>query len=364
MSPARPAAPTAPAAAPVPAGPPACSDAERRAARACAAALRAGGRVVRTEALWVRPAWAAVLAACAAAGVAASVVSVDHPVPGLVIAATAFVLALAELGPWPVLRRLTYARATQNVIAEDPPPAAATVRAAASAPAPAAAARPPVTLILVAAVDGPRGGIAHRLRLPVRAITTAALGLVAALAAARVAFDASGTLVGAVQLVPTAALVLAVGGLADAAVAPPASAPGGTPPAEMAVAAARALGAIPRPHLGVEVVLAGAWPLGWRARRRRDRRGPQEVVVGFVGSDPRLRFATAHPALRALAERTGLAARRGRAPREGRRPAIAVAGTAADTTAFLVAFAAALDGDLGRPGAQPASGERSANSVK
>jgi hypothetical protein len=363
MSPARPAAPTAPAADPVPAGPPACTDAERRAARVHAAALRAAGRVVRTEALWVRPAWAAVLAACAAAGVAGSVVSVDHPESGLVVAAAAFVLALAELGPWPVLRRLTYARATQNVIAEDPPPAAAAARVAAGAP-PAAAPRPPVTLVLVAAVDGPRGGIAHRLGLPVRAITTAALGLVATLAAARVAFDASGTPVGAVQLVPTAVLVLAVGALADAAVAAPASAPGGTPPAEMAVAAARALARVPRPRLGVEVVLAGAWALGWRARRRRDRRRPQDVVLVFVGSAERLRVATAHPALRAVAERTGLAARGGRVPSEGRRPAIAVAGSAADTTAFLVAFAAALDGDLGGAAAQPASGERSANSAK
>jgi hypothetical protein len=221
-----------------------------------------------------------------------------------------------------------------------------------------------VTLILVAAVDGPRGGIAERLRLPVRAITTTALGAVAALAAARVAFDASGTLLGAVQLAPTAILVLAVGALADAAVAAPAAARGGTPPAAMAVAAARGLVGVPRPHLGVEVVLAGAWPLGWRARRRRDRRRPQEVVLAFVESGERLRFATAHPALRAAAEGTGLAARGGRAPREARRPAIALAGSAAETTAFLVAFAAALDADLGRPAAQPASGERSANSVK
>ena len=370
MTPARPADLTAPAAASVPAGPPACTDAERRAARGYAADLRAAGRVVRTEALWVRPAWAAVLAACAAAGVAASVVSVDHPTAGLVIAAGAFALALAELGPWPVLRRLTYARATQNVIAEDPPATAAAAEATATGAAAAVrgsgavAARLPVILILVAAVDGPRGGIAHRLRLPVRAITTAALGLVAALAAARLAFDASGTFLGAIQLVPTAVLVLAVGALADAAVAPPAPAPGGTPPAELAVAAARSLAAVPLRRVAVEVVLAGAWPLGWRARRRRDRRPPEEVVVVFVGSAERPRFATAHRALRALAERTRLAARSGRAPHDGRRPAIAVSGSASDTTAFLVTFAVALDADIAGRGAQPASAERSANSVK
>src|SRR4051812_9495267 len=109
--------PAGPAATNAPAGPPACSDAERRAARRHAAALRAAGRTVRMEPLWVRPARDPALAACAAAGVAASVLSVDHAVPALIVAGVALVLALAELGPVPLLRRLTtYARATQNVL--------------------------------------------------------------------------------------------------------------------------------------------------------------------------------------------------------------------------------------------------------
>ena len=41
--------------------------------------------------------------------------------PGWSLAGAAFVLALAELGPWPLLRRLTFARATQNVVSEPPP---------------------------------------------------------------------------------------------------------------------------------------------------------------------------------------------------------------------------------------------------
>src|SRR4051794_5461190 len=128
MSPARPAATNAPA------GPLACSDAERRAARRHAAILRRAGRTVHVEALWVRPAAAPALAACAAAGVAASVLSVDHALAGLIVAGVALALALAELGPLPLLRRLTYARATQNVL---------------SAAAAAAAAAKPVTLVLV-----------------------------------------------------------------------------------------------------------------------------------------------------------------------------------------------------------------------
>ena len=336
MSSARPEASTPPV---VPAGPPACTDAERRVARALAAELRALGRPTRTETLWVRPAWAVVLAVCAAAGVAGSVVSVDHATTGLVLAGAAFVLALAELGPWPLLRRLTFARATQNVVSEPPPGA------------PAAS----VTLVLVAAVDGPRGGVAQRAGVPVRAITTAALGLLAACTAARVAPDASGTLVGALQLVPTAVLVLAVGALADAAVAGPASAPGGDPPAEVAVAAARMLAGVRLERVAVEVVLAGAWPLGLRAWLRRDRRRAQDVAVAFVGSAAAPGYATAHPTLRAVAEETRLAERRGRAPRAGRRhPAIAVAGSAREAGAFLVALASGLDAALASGPAQPA----------
>src|SRR4051812_7965077 len=129
----------------------ACTDAERRAARRHAAALRAAGRTVRVEALWVRPARELPLAACAAAGVAASVLSVDHATTALIVAGVALALALAELGPLPILRRLTtYARATQNVLS-----------------AAAATASPkPVTLVLVAALDRPRAGLLRRARIP------------------------------------------------------------------------------------------------------------------------------------------------------------------------------------------------------
>src|SRR5919107_273191 len=117
MSPARTAAPTAAA------GPLACSDAEL----------------------------------CAAAGVAASVLSVDRPEAALAVALVALPLAIAELGPIPVLRRLTtYRRATQNVLSAAGPPK-------------------PVTLILVAATGRPRAGLLRRARIPGGAGTVAAL---------------------------------------------------------------------------------------------------------------------------------------------------------------------------------------------
>src|SRR3954453_12642249 len=252
MSPARREATNAPSDAapptpPPPAPPPlACTDAAPPAARRPAAALRAAGRIVRTETIWVRPAWAPVLAVCAGGGVAASVVSVDHPAPALAIAGAALVLALAEQTPWPVLRRVTtFARATQNVVSPAPPPPRA------------------VTLVVIARTDAPRGGIAHRLGLPLEAVTVVALAMVASLVAVRLVLDAGGSAVGAVQLVPTAALIVAVGLLADAAVAPPAPS---TEPLGAAIgavlAASRALDAAPPQRVGVEVVLAGAGALG------------------------------------------------------------------------------------------------------
>src|SRR4051794_33456132 len=317
----------------------ACSDAERRLARRYATALRAAGRTVVVEPLWLRPAAAWTLAACAAAGVAASGLSVDRPGAALVLAAIALVLALAELGPIPLLRRLTYARATQNVLSAAGPPR-------------------PVTLILVAATDRPRAGLLRRARIPAGPVTVAALALVAGCCAARVALDAGGTLLGAIQLVPTAVLVLAVGGLVDAAVAP--AAPEDEVALEAVVAAAARLDATPSGRLAVETVLAGAGPLGRRARLKRDHRRPEEVVVAIVHPGAgAVRYATRHPGLRAIAAG---AERGGRAPPPGRRPAIAVPGGREETAAFLVALAAGIDAELGP--AQPASSERSANSTK
>ena len=222
-----------------------------------------------------------------------------------------------------------------------------------------------MTLVLVARVDGPRGGVAQRAGLPVRAITTAALGLVALAAAARVALDAAGVLVGALQLVPTAILVLAVGALADAAVAAPAPAPGGDPPAEVAVAAARMLTAVPLRHVGLEVVLTGAGPLGRRVFRRRDRRPPEAVALALVGSAAETRFATAHPMLRPPPRRqawpSAAAAPRGPAggPRSPSRAARPARARSSSPSRAASDEALAADG-----GGQPASSERFAKSTK
>jgi hypothetical protein len=240
------------------------SDAERRAALALAGELRAQGRNVRVRTFWVRPEWALPQALCAAAGVAGSVLSASHALAGLVVAGAGLLLAVADTTRLAPLRRLTLERATQNVIA------------------PARSSRP-LTLILTAAVDRPRGGTLRRvpLALPLEAL---ALALVTACAGARLA-GAGGVALGVAQLVPTGALLLAVGAFLEAALS---DADGDDDSAPVAVLAlARALDAAPPQRLAVEVVLAGAGgahALGFArfVRAERKRRRAEEVAVLHV----------------------------------------------------------------------------------
>ena len=99
----------------------------------------------------------------------ASVISVDAPLAGLIVAAVAFLLAVADVTRLPLLRRLTIARATQNVV---------------SAP-PGRDAQRPVTLVITAPLDRPRRGLAYRLRVPMIGLSLASLLVVAGCAGAR-----------------------------------------------------------------------------------------------------------------------------------------------------------------------------------
>ncbi|HEV2812358.1 MAG TPA: hypothetical protein VGW10_03820, partial [Solirubrobacteraceae bacterium] len=111
-----------------------CSDAERRAGRALARRLRAAGRRARTETLWVRPQWAAIWLVHALLGIAGSIVSVDAPVVGLVVAGVAALSALGELtGRARLLALLFPRRATQNLVAA-PPDERSPVRLVVTAP--------------------------------------------------------------------------------------------------------------------------------------------------------------------------------------------------------------------------------------
>jgi hypothetical protein len=351
-----------------PAGGAAGSDAERRAAIAAAARLEAGGREARVQTLWVRPAWWIVQALCAAGGLAASILSVARPLTGLLTALVALALAALDTTAFSPLRRLTLARATQNVVS--PPPAAAGER--------------PITLIVTAAADRPRRGRASRWPGGALRWSLAALALVAACSAARLA-GAEGAPVGLVQLGPTLVLLLALLAFLDEGLARPA-------PDDSASAAAlalvRDLDARPPAHLGVALLLAGAGAgqgaglRSWLAARRRRGMRPRDVALLEIApcaqGEPvwweRAGLAVPtrlHPQLVGCARAAGAAdgsparrAARGRpAPpgaavaRAGGWPAIAVgalpgrAGTdddedPGDAAAATVAFAAALVREL------------------
>ncbi|HEU4978333.1 MAG TPA: hypothetical protein VFT42_05520 [Solirubrobacteraceae bacterium] len=297
------------------------SDAERRAARALASALRAQGREVRTRTFWVRPEWAAPQALCAAAGVAASVLSVSHHVAAVALAGAALVLAVLDTTRFALLRRLTMSRATQNVIA---------------GPAQTSA---PVTLIVTAAVDRPRGGVLRRIPVPLL-WHALALALVTGFAVARL-LGAGGTALGIGQLIPTAVLVLATGAFTEVALGDAAGDDDSAPVAALRVA--RALAQAPPRRLAVEVVLAGAGGahalgLARFVRAERRRRHAEEVAVLHIepcaGGDPvwwthdgllfpqRLHPTLTGLAKRAAAEESYLRARPLRGPADtGARPA-------------------------------------------
>ena len=265
----------------------ACTDAERRASGLLRDELRALGLQPRTETSWVRPQWAAAWALHAAIGVIASLLAVSQPAVALgILVATFISFALDLTGRAHLLRALFPRRATQVVIGEPRAP------------------RADVRLVIAADVDAPRGGAIFKdayvhaetaLRRTLRghlasppAIIAFVILVLAALAGARLA-GAEGDTVGAVQLVPTVLLLIAVAALLDIALSSPS--PGANADASAVAAAldvAAALTKIPPRNLDVEVVLAGAGDgpqLGMRqyVRARRRTRSAEEVAVLALG---------------------------------------------------------------------------------
>jgi hypothetical protein len=304
-------------------GPLACTDAERRAALALLRRLRRARRSPRVEARWVRPGWPAWQALCAVAGVVGAVLSVDHPLAGLIVAAGAFALSVAHgRGLLPLGR----ARATQDVVARAREPRA-------------------VALIVLAAVDRPRTTVLWRVPAALEWLQ-GALAVTVALAGARVA-GADGTLLGLAQLVPAAVALAAAASLVDAIAAPAAEADSAA--ADAAVATARD---VP----WAEVVFVGAGELGLRARLRAERRAPETTVLLWLEPAPRAWWSSAHPTLAAIAAETGIARRRGRALPSGQRPALAIGAPRGQLRELTAAIVEGIDDRLRQP--------RSASSTK
>jgi type IV secretory pathway VirB2 component (pilin) len=264
------------------------TDAERRAALWARDALRRQGRDASLETAWVRPHWPAVHALHAALGVGASILSVPVPAAGLALGLACLVSVVGDLlgGPF-LLRRLTPARATQNVVS--PPPAQGD---ATSAPA--------VRLVVCASLDAPpaaaifgapwadgwtrlRRLVGGHLASPL-AVLPVAIAAITALAGARLA-GADGNAIGAAQLVPTVLLIAAAGLLVDVALSEASPGAGANASAvAVALAVVAELDSTPLRHLEVEVVLAGAGEgpaLGMRAyvRARRKEVRPHSVAV-------------------------------------------------------------------------------------
>jgi hypothetical protein len=268
---------------------PVCSDAERRFAVACHDELRAAGHEAWVETHWVRPQHAFGLGSAAGVTAVAGLVALAAPVAGLVAAAAgAGCLALEAARVASPLRLLLPRRATQVVLA---------------GPAPGAR----VDVLLAARTDVPRRGWAARLAR-VRGgewwLVAAALVVVGA-CAARVA-DADGTLLGAVQLVPTVVLLAAVAGAWDEAAAPRGDGAAEDAAVAAATAAYAALVGDPPPGIAAGLVLGG--PDARRAHLRRERPGARRTALLVVRDGP---LRSRHGQWRAAAAGAGLPVRRG-----------------------------------------------------
>jgi hypothetical protein len=259
------------------------SDAERRAAGWLRNRVRAAGRDAAVEIHWVRPHWSTIHLLAAVAGVAGSLVATASAIAGLAVVAVALLSTLLELTGRPSPGRLlSFRRATQNVVA--PPPRARSGH---------------VRLIVVAAYDAPRRGLAFRAELrrvdaalrrgtrgwwpPPLTLMAVALALVTAACAVRVAgYDPEWLAV--VQLVPTVVLLVAVALLADVTLSDPSPDASGASAVAVALALVHALDRQPLAKLDVELVLAGSGDgpaLGARGyvRKRRRRWDPARVAV-------------------------------------------------------------------------------------
>jgi hypothetical protein len=297
-------------------GPLACTDAERRAALALVRRLRRAQRSPRVEARWVRPGWPAWQALCALAGVVGAVLSVDHPLAGLIVAGSALALSVAHgRGLLPLGR----ARATQDVVAAPREPRE-------------------VALVVLAAVDRPRTSVLGRVPAALEWLQ-GGLALTVALAGARVA-GGDGTLLSVAQLVPAVVALVAAAGLLDAIVAPV---------AEADTAAADAAVATARDAPWAEVIFVGAGLLGRRARLRAERRAPETTVLLWLEPAPRPWWSSAHPTLAEIAAETGVPRRRGRALPAGERPALAIGGPRGQLRELAAAVVEGIDARLRQP---------------
>lgn len=261
------------------------TDAERRAALWLSRELRGPRRDSAIETFWCRPNWALAHAWHVALAIVGSLVSVASATAGgAIVLAALGSLACDGLAGLSLGRRLTPERASQNVVSR------------------AAGGGADVRLIITANYDagrtglvyrsGPRRAAARLRRLAGQGALTPgwlgwlAIGFAWLLVTALVRSGGnSGTAVSVAQLLPTAALVLALAlllELASADFGP--SAGDNSSGVAIAMALARALDAAPPRRLAIDVVLQGAGMIGltrYLRPRRRELTPANTIVLGF-----------------------------------------------------------------------------------
>jgi hypothetical protein len=253
----------------------ACTDAERRAAGVLEAELTQRGHEAWTETHWLRPHWAVAVALGSLLGVAGSLLSITVPLAGVILGGVAALgLALEAAGRSSPLRLVSGRRATQDVV---------------SLPA----RDDGVMLVVAAPYDAPRRGLLLNDRWRALAVRTRgvrgwlALGalVVAGASAARLqGVDASW--LGAIQLVPTVAMIGALAASLDIASSE------FSPGADTASAAAIAVDVFDELVREAPASLApglllygagGSGPLALRAQLKRERLHPRGAVVLEIG---------------------------------------------------------------------------------
>jgi Peptidase family M28 len=245
------------------------SDAERRAARHLRARLAQLGRQADIEPVDAWPNWPLAYTIHALLGIAGSVVAVSVPALGASLALAATVLTFLDASGIPTTRRLLGRRASQNVVSWGD-------RAA------------PGALLITAHYDIGRDGLllterwqqrraalGRLIRRPIGALEPLFWALVLVLVCCLLRLPGiGGTVLTAIQFVPTVALIVAVPFLIDVALSAPE--PGENDNASgVALALALADHAAGRlEHFGVHVVLTGAQKAvaqGMRTFLRRHR---------------------------------------------------------------------------------------------
>ncbi len=263
------------------------TDSERRAALWLSRELKQSRRDAALETFWCRPNWALAHAWHVALALVGSLVSVAAPAVGAALVLGSLLsLALDALAGVSLGRRLCPEHASQNVVS------------------PAPGEQRPVRLIITANYDAGRTGLVYRSwcrglasrlrRLAGRgALTPGWLGWLAIafiwllVTALLRATGAAGRGVGVAQLIPTAALVLALALLLELAGAEYGPAAGDNASGvALALALARALAVSPPRRLSVEVVLQGAGDgamvglLRYLRSRRRECKPANTIVLG------------------------------------------------------------------------------------